>query len=522
MKTSSDELFQLIRSLDSREKAYFKTQAGSDNYIKLFDIINSLKGDYDEQQVKAILGNKAAIKNLKFNKTRLTETILRSMEKYHSADSVDMAIAKKLQQIEFLYNKALYPIALKIINKTLKSAIENESFLYTLKLHSWKSEILKTSEKTNDILSYLDKGFKEETDHINKYIEQREYYKLQYKLVPLLNTKQIISTPDHTKNTRKILSHPLLKNKKPADMSYSAAKYYYNIMAVGTRQEGDWERSNRYRKEFVLYLESDKTKLHARAHNYIMGVHNLLMSLRKVGNQKEHDLYYNKVNDFINTLPKKYKTKNIINEYIQLNIEYMNNQLDLFNYDKVISAANETEKLKKDDLQADTETHMYFYYFAFLAYFNLNKYKAALRHLNKIMDYADSGILPDFVYTSKLIALIVHFELGDTELLIGMERSTQRYLLKKRNTIYEFEKVILELFGKKIHIQNSKTELTELFIETKQKLELIFKNTREVQVMEYFDLIAWLDSKITGRSFSDLVKEKAVVAAHQQKRIRKQ
>lgn len=76
MKTSSDELFQLIRSLDSREKAYFKTQAGSDSYSKLFDIINSIKGDYDERKVKAKLEDRSATKNLKFTNTRLMESIL--------------------------------------------------------------------------------------------------------------------------------------------------------------------------------------------------------------------------------------------------------------------------------------------------------------------------------------------------------------------------------------------------------------------------------------------------------------
>ena len=59
MKTSSDELFQLIKSLEPMEKGYFKkafSKGGEDiGFMKLFDIINAMEGDYDEEQVKILI-----------------------------------------------------------------------------------------------------------------------------------------------------------------------------------------------------------------------------------------------------------------------------------------------------------------------------------------------------------------------------------------------------------------------------------------------------------------------------------
>jgi len=40
-----------------------------------------------------------------------------------------------------------------------------------------------------------------------------------------------------------------------------------------------------------------------------------------------------------------------------------------------------------------------------------------------------------------------------------------------------------------------------------QKLEAIFKNSNEARVVAYFDLIAWLESKIMNQTFVDIYKK---------------
>ena len=83
MKTPSDELFHLIRSLSPQEKRFFKLYAMrkdvNNNYLILFDTINKLD-DYDERKVKEEFKKKSPIKDFHAVKKYTSEAILRAME----------------------------------------------------------------------------------------------------------------------------------------------------------------------------------------------------------------------------------------------------------------------------------------------------------------------------------------------------------------------------------------------------------------------------------------------------------
>ena len=58
-------------------------------------------------------------------------------------------------------------------------------------------------------------------------------------------------------------------------------------------------------------------------------------------------------------------------------------------------------------------------------------------------------------------------------------------------------------------LTEEKKKLIKAFTEIKLKLVQLFKNPYERKVLEYFDFISWLESKIEKRSFAEIVKEKA-------------
>lgn len=516
MKTPSEDIFLLIKSLTPAEKRYFKIYSelhsftgDKKKYIKLFDAIDRLH-EYDEGELRMSLKGESFAAKLKKPKRYLSEAILKSLERYHSNDSVDIILAQKLQQIEILYRKNLYSIALKIIHSALKMAVEHESTLYVLKLLSFKSELLKLSEKVNDIKGYINTGFSEEFEQLNMYTDHRRYYELVYRLIPLIKTQQVVRDNDSVEKIKKILRDPLVIKVNKNTMPYTILKYYYNIMSIGTREIGDWKRSHVFRLEAVKYLERDKSKLHLRATPYIQAIHNLLVSAKQLNKDKEYELHFNKAKMFIDELPGKYKTKIILHEYFRLIVSYMENQLRLFNYGKVINVTVEMEKLTKDPSLVSIENHLYFYFYAFHAHFNLGEYREALKYLNKIIGFSNNEILQDYVYMAWLLTLIVHYELGNIEILKGLSLTTQRYLLKKKGKVYKFEKLLIDLFIQIVRENVSKKGRVEIFKVSRQKMGTIFKNTNEAQALGYFDFISWLDSKIEGRPFGELVRERAL------------
>ena len=62
----------------------------------------------------------------------------------------------------------------------------------------------------------------------------------------------------------------------------------------------------------------------------------------------------------------------------------------------------------------------------------------------------------------------------------------------------------------RVFINSSKQQLIAAFEELKEKLLTLTTDLLEKIVLEYFDYISWLESKIKNRNFSDIVKEKNI------------
>ncbi len=113
MKTPSEELFQLIKALDTSEKRFFKIYAsknadetGRTNYLKLFDAIDQQE-KYNEADIKLKLRKESFVKNFKKSKNYLFGAIITSLEQFYSGDSVDSQLQQLLLQAEILFREVL-------------------------------------------------------------------------------------------------------------------------------------------------------------------------------------------------------------------------------------------------------------------------------------------------------------------------------------------------------------------------------------------------------------------------------
>ena len=88
MKTPSDSLFNLIKSLSKGEKQYFKKfssiHTGKENhyYMRLYDEIEKQteNGVYDEEKIKKTFAGEKFVKQLHVTKNYLFNAILRSLK----------------------------------------------------------------------------------------------------------------------------------------------------------------------------------------------------------------------------------------------------------------------------------------------------------------------------------------------------------------------------------------------------------------------------------------------------------
>src|SRR5947207_13840207 len=112
----SDSLHKLIKSLTPSEKRSFKifssrhTSADENQYVKLFDAIDA-HHVYDE----SLILKKFGTKQFSIVKARLYDSILRSLDAYHSNSSIDAQLKRDLHSEEIVYNKSLYDQSYKLL-----------------------------------------------------------------------------------------------------------------------------------------------------------------------------------------------------------------------------------------------------------------------------------------------------------------------------------------------------------------------------------------------------------------------
>jgi hypothetical protein len=139
--------------------------------------------------------------------------------------------------------------------------------------------------------------------------------------------------------------------------------------------------------------------------------------------------------------------------------------------------------------------------------FGLKKNSKALLWLNEIINNIENNsINTGLAIVSRLLRLIVFYELGHEEIIENHIRSTARFIAKQESP-YLFDPFLLKLI-KNMNTLPNKKDLPEMMRQKKQELVLLLKDKTELRLLDYFDFISWIDSKIEQKSFVDIVKQK--------------
>ncbi len=144
---SSNELFLLIKSMNRNEKGYFKkfgtinSKKGDGNYLRLFDCIDGMK-EYDERIIKSKFAGEKFLNQLNVTKLYLQKMIIKSLRNYHSDNDPEIQRLNSMAELTLLFKKQLYDSALRMSEKLIGIAEENETFLHQLFLMQIQYQIM--------------------------------------------------------------------------------------------------------------------------------------------------------------------------------------------------------------------------------------------------------------------------------------------------------------------------------------------------------------------------------------------
>lgn len=503
-KTPSSKLFDLAKSLTGSEKRYFKIfisnkEKGNNKYSQLFDAIDQQQTFNDEALRQTIYGQEK-IETRKYSelKSYLYELILKSLQSYDEKSSVDYKLKNTLLGVRTLFKRSHFEDCKGILKKAKKLAIEYEDFNTLIEILNWEKKI---AYAQTDI-AFLDKELDRISDHEKKILHQLNnisaYRSLFFKILVNLRTDVLWSEKQNNILTE-LMANPLMENEKKS-ISHTAKVLFFRIESIFYFSSSKLHKFYESSKKLLDLMESKSFLFKEDVSEYISALNNHIISC---GTLKK----YTEVRE---TLDKLIAVKPLTqDDSVKIQRQYYMNKFRLCitsgEFDEGLRELKKHLKsIKNLDKNLFNKNTFYLQYF--YIYFGSEDYNRALNILNEWMHVMSGSVeRKDLQSLARVLNLIIHYELGNTVLLDSLIRSTYRYL-NKENRLSEIEKTFIN-FIKEAAQPKTKKQNKQALEQLKSKFEGLSK-LPDHGIFNFFDVNAWIESKISGKSFAETIRAK--------------
>jgi hypothetical protein len=496
--TPSEDLFELIRSLSMSEKRHFniytsKHVIGRQNeYILLFKAIES-QNEYDENELKKRFAGTSLLKRFAVAKNYLYTLILKSLRIFYSGYNAELEVKELMEYSVILFELGLYSQCHKILKRAREIAIKCEMHIQLLEISNRQIDIMKEQRDFKQLGDFLKKNREEEKKEFEIILNQQKYnelssniYYLQDKIPYIRNEKDLKIFDPYTKTD-------LFKNENKA-LSFTAKIFFFLSQSNFYFSSGNFKKSYYYRKKHVELWESYPELANDQPLKYANALFNLSMGERGMKKYKEA----------LKTIEKleQVRFKSRFDErttYMNVSGIKLSILGDTGKYKEGILFLNEVEtKIKSFKKHVNPRWLLNHYLRGAFFYFRAEDHKNALLWINKLLNHEQITLFDQIHSFGRIMNLLIHYELGNQELLENAIKSTHHFL-KKRKKLHRFEFLILD-FIKNIHKVNSRKDLTDALNILREKVIALSEDPEEMRIINYFKFLSWIDGKANKRS----------------------
>ena len=503
----STELHDLIGSLTKSEKRFFKLhsslQSGDKNYLRIFDAIDKQKV-YDEEAIKKFFAKETFIKHLPSEKNHLYKLILKALRAYHAESSVSGILKQEIKNIEILYHKALYVECNKLLHRAKRIAKDNERFYYWFELLSWEKMLLEEAYESGEFTKDLDALIEEEREVIEKLRNLAAYHILYSKINYVFRSGGYVRTDEEHAMVEEISEHPLIVGKNTA-LSKRAATICYYTQGFCHWAKRNWNTSlekfqlaQKIMDEHEL-LKGDLPKRYIRTLHYII---NCQIELRDLKSARANITKMRALAETPGFTGFNMETQLFVASYLS--------ELRLLDrsgeFSKAMKLVDDViAGLEQGGNRIHKEYELEFYFALACVHFGAGQMNKALFWLNKVLNDNEPTLRQDIFTYARLFNLVVHYELGNFDLLEYIVRSTQRFL-NRHQRAYQLETMLIEHIRKLARATDPIIK-KELFRSMHDQLVVLLKDQNEGLVLKYFDVLSWVEGHMHGRGFAQAVSE---------------
>lgn len=507
--TKSDNLHKLIKSMSKPEKRYFKVFSSrhiigdENNYQVLFDAIDKQEV-YDEEKLMKKFKGQEFTHRFSIAKNRLYNNILKSLDAFHSNSSVEAQLHRQVHSAEILYHKALYDQSLKLLNSAKKVAEKHELFSVVSEIIQWEKRIAEKDQyesyQSEDELIALTK---EQGEVLSKLALQNELWMLKSRLFFQLYRQGKARSESDMQGFKTIVDEAARKIGGE-NISVDSQYMINHIYSAYHFSSAQYELCYPFLTQNLQLIDQNPHLFDEEPGIYVSVLSNAIYVGMRLGKWKEAFAYL----ESLRALPTVFEHH--MNEDLSMRLFSLGKSTELTLYaqsgefEKGLELLPEiTEGLKRYDENISSVRKAHFYFNGAVILFGMEQYHESLKWINKLLNNVDIDKTKDIHCIAQILNLVIHLELGNTELLPYTLRSTQRFL-ETRHKVFRFENVMLEFINEMLKKRQSKT-IDELYVDLLDQLQELRNDEHEKIVFEYFDFLAWTKSKTNGKTYRELV-----------------
>lgn len=507
MKTVSDDLFRLIKSMNKSEKGYFKkfaakNEAGSkQNYIHLFDAVDAMT-DYDEELLKKKLKNETFVKQLPVYKVYLFNLILRSLVPSSVTADAGTRMKEYIENSRILSSKALYREALKQLKKAKELARKFSNYLVLLDALIAERNILSVMPDKN-ISEMRKQIYEEELDTVRKLSKNFEYSWLSDQMVICIEQKGDFSDAERSKEMEKIMQMPLIckdSNAEDLNMKFYMlhTKLFYHL------GKNDLLNVKVLLEKEIELLEQNRHFIDDNPRNYSSALINYLMFSQLTGFRKDVLTAITK----LNALRKKLKNKVPLSLQLQISFHAANSEMLVYkNSADTRRGRNLVKRLETELPKFGNEIppQLRISLLSNIASFLVmdGNYEAALKFNNKMLEEAGLNFKSDVYLFGRLLNLVIHYGLGNYDLLEYNVENTYKFF-REKNALNKAENLIFAHFKRLLRAEQN--EHNELFNELHFGLKKLQMDNNIQNLFAMLNFEIWAKAEAEGITMAEVLK----------------
>ena len=488
MKSPSNDLFDLIRSLTKTEKRYYRLHAlrylpGQNHYTKLFSLIEK-QAIYNEKELSQQFSTNKSAAHFAVIKKQLYENILEALHRYDEFSQPEQKVRKGIHYCSLLLKKGLFSQCKKQIIKYKLLAYRLEKFEFVIELIEIEKRMIGKQQFTSVSFRQLEQLQEEQNICLHQLQISGDYWIKSNRIFKMHYEKKIAPGKINT-DLDELIAKKQFKHFEEAT-NFKSKLDFLQINALHAFVSNDVLKAYTLNTKFLSLLDEHEHLKILHTDRYFSVLNNYLIDSLLLKKHSE----LKKGIEVLRSLPGKPEFRHIhnleANVFRQSYLLELNYYVSSDNYSEAMEIINPVKQgLKKyGEKIAKPNIVTFRYLLAYILFCN-GDYKNCLDETLWILKSKEAEKITDIYRDTRMLQLLCHFELGDYLLVESLITSIQRSFIAEKIK-FETYKELLRYIKQSVQKIN-KPNLNAL----RGKLTELNENSNEKTVFNNLNYLWW-------------------------------